>query len=163
MRTDVRPDASAVASATGAVSIPASRARFAASRNRSIGSRTDMPFDVRTNLPAGQRPRRGWTGRHAAHRHRLKGESVFREEHSMVRSSIMIGSAVAALTAAAWQGQGQQGFPRPTLDTGPVRVEGSVSVTNTPTVRAEQAGIWNWCGLLPVEYVTPEFVQGGRP
>ena len=80
----------------------------------------------------------------------------------MVRSSIMIGSAVAALTAAAWQGQGQQGFPRPTLDTGPVRVEGSVSVTNTPTVRAEQAGIWNVSALPPVEFVTPEFVQPGH-
>ena len=77
----------------------------------------------------------------------------------------MIVASAFALAAAGLQQAGQQtGFPRPTLDTGPVHVEGSVSVTNDVDVRATQAGPWsvNVGTLPPIETASPDFVVAGH-
>lgn len=80
----------------------------------------------------------------------------------MLREMI-VGSAFAVAAVATQQGQ-QTGYPRPTLDTGPVRVEGSVSVTNDVDVRAAQAGTWsvNVGTLPPIETASPDFIVAGR-
>src|SRR5437762_2703399 len=58
MRTDGRPAASAVPSATGVVSMPRSRARSAARRYRSIGSPSVIPlmFARTADVDEGQPP-----------------------------------------------------------------------------------------------------------
>jgi hypothetical protein len=75
--------------------------------------------------------------------------------------TVIVGSAFAL--AAAGLGQ-QTGFPRPTLDTGPVHVDGSVSVTNDVGVHATQAGPWSVtvAALPPVETAPPDFVRAGH-
>src|SRR5262245_9242114 len=77
---------------------------------------------------------------------------------------VIVGSAFAVAAVATQQGQ-QTGFPRPTLDTGSVRVEGTVSVTNDVDVRAAQAGAWsvNVGALPPIETASPDFVVAGHP
>ena len=77
--------------------------------------------------------------------------------------SVIVGAAFALAAVSVGQNQ-QTGFPRPTLDTGPVHIEGSVAVTNDVSVRATQAGTWsvNVAALPPVEHASPEFVHAGR-
>ena len=79
--------------------------------------------------------------------------------------SFVIGLAVA-FGIAGWSGQqgGQAAFPRPTLDTGPVHVDGSVSIVNTPAVQATQAGPWTVAvsALPSIEAATPNFVKAAH-
>jgi hypothetical protein len=77
--------------------------------------------------------------------------------------SVFVGLAFAVAAVAGQQGQ-QTTYPRPTLDTGPVHIEGSVSVTSLPEVRSLQAGQWTVAvGTLPaVETASPDFLRAGH-
>ncbi len=64
----------------------------------------------------------------------------------MALSARVVGvSALAflvALPAARVLGRGDQGFPKPTVQEGPVEVRGTVNVGNAPAVDARQSGTW---------------------
>ena len=60
--------------------------------------------------------------------------------------------------------QTQQQPSQPIFASGPAEVIGSVSITNEPTVRAQQSGLWEVRLADPVTLVipTPEFVVVGQ-
>ena len=60
--------------------------------------------------------------------------------------------------------QTQQQPSQPIFEPGPAEVIGSVSITNEPTVQAQQSGIWEVRLADPVAIVIPNpGVLGGRP
>jgi hypothetical protein len=81
-----------------------------------------------------------------------------------------VGLVVIGLLGAAAPGAQQtqqvppRTFPVPTADTGPVPVQGSVSINNIPTVSAAQAGPWTVKvdGPQDVHVLAPAFLQAGH-
>ncbi len=81
-----------------------------------------------------------------------------------------VGLVVVGLAGAAALGVQQvpqtppRTFPVPTADTGPVPIQGSVTISNIPTVSAAQSGPWavKVDGAQQVHVLAPAFLQVGE-
>ena len=76
----------------------------------------------------------------------------------------VVGAAGLLLVAAVGKVTSGQGFPKPTIQEGPVEVRGSVNVANSPTVGARQSGLWSVSldEQAHVRIATPSFVERDR-
>ena len=81
----------------------------------------------------------------------------------VVRVVAVCGAGLLGIVVAGTAMRGQ-GFPKPTLQEGPVEVRGSVSVTNSPTVEARQSGGWTVAvdESSRVQLASPAFIEKNR-
>jgi hypothetical protein len=98
----------------------------------------------------------------------LNAECVLLTRRFMMRSRLLLSTIGAAALVWAGLSAQQEMLPRPGPGSGVTNVTGSVSISNTPVVRASQEGEWrvaigNTAPVRVTELPSPSFLRPGTP